>query len=121
MPSSSERTNLKKIVRGNDWTITTASTAVRASEIVRKKPPTVVICGEKFSGGDWRQFLSEIHSSGGTPPTIVAAQHADERLWADVLNRGGFDLLQTPFEEQEVRRVLEMACRHGVRRLAQAS
>lgn len=30
---------------------------------------------------------------------------ADERLWAEVLNLGGYDVLPTPFEPDEVTRV----------------
>jgi FixJ family two-component response regulator len=41
------------------------------------------------------------------------SRHADERLWAEVLNLGGYDLLAKPLEGDEVSRVVEMACRHG--------
>ena len=36
------------------------------------------------------------------PPRLIAvSHHADERLWLEVLNLGGFDLLATPFHEVE--------------------
>jgi FixJ family two-component response regulator len=40
---------------------------------------------------------------------IVTDPKADERLWAEVLNRGAYDLLAQPFYEPEVRRVLTAA------------
>jgi hypothetical protein len=35
------------------------------------------------------------------PRLIVFSRNADDRLWAEVLNLGGFDLLATPFREEE--------------------
>jgi hypothetical protein len=39
----------------------------------------------------------------------VSSRLADESLWAEVLNLGGYDLLQTPFEPSELFRVLHLA------------
>ena len=43
------------------------------------------------------------------PQLIVADRLADDALWAEVLNLGGYDLLMTPFEPEEVLRVVSMA------------
>ena len=44
------------------------------------------------------------------PNLIVSSPRADERLWAEVLNLGAFDLLMgAPFEPEEVLRVTESA------------
>lgn len=40
---------------------------------------------------------------------IVASRLADERLWAEVLNVGGYDLLVKPFEKDEVAWVVGLA------------
>jgi hypothetical protein len=39
------------------------------------------------------------------PSLIVFSCLADEFLWAEVLNLGGFDVRMTPFEPEEVLRV----------------
>ena len=44
-----------------------------------------------------------------TPPLIVADHLGDERLWAEVLNLGCYDLLLKPFEAKEVLRVVSAA------------
>jgi hypothetical protein len=45
------------------------------------------------------------------PPLIVVDRLADERLRAEVLNQGGFDLLMEPFDKPEGLGVLSrMAC-----------
>jgi hypothetical protein len=48
-------------------------------------------------------------SLSAPPKLIVSSRLADHRLWAEVLNLGGFDLLMTPFENEEVLRVTRAA------------
>ncbi len=40
---------------------------------------------------------------------IVASRLADEHLWVEVLNLGGHDVLLTPFDRNELFRVLFLA------------
>jgi DNA-binding response OmpR family regulator len=40
---------------------------------------------------------------------VVASRLADERLWAEVLNLGGYDLLVKPFNSIEVIRSMSLA------------
>jgi DNA-binding NtrC family response regulator len=70
----------------------------------------VVICECKLPDGDWKLVLRECDSVPVRPNLIVSARMADERLWAEVLNMGAFDLLAAaPFEAEEVIRVTESA------------
>jgi hypothetical protein len=39
----------------------------------------------------------------------VSSRVADDRLWAEVLNLGGYDLLTNPFAPAEVSRVVDLA------------
>ena len=48
-------------------------------------------------------------SLAAPPKLIVSSRLADHRLWAEVLNLGGFDVLMTPFETEEVLRVTSSA------------
>ena len=36
------------------------------------------------------------------PRLIVFSRQVDDRLWAEVLNLGGFDVLATPFRKEEL-------------------
>ena len=45
------------------------------------------------------------------PRLVVATWLADDRLWAEVLDLGGFDVLQKPFEARELFRVVSLALR----------
>jgi DNA-binding response OmpR family regulator len=86
------------------WTFADAEAALRTASF------GVVICGGLFEDGHgWKDILNEIRRKPVPPQLIVADRLADEALWAEVLNLGCYDLLITPFEAEEVRRVVPMA------------
>jgi hypothetical protein len=53
--------------------------------------------------------LNQISAFPHAPNLIVAARTADARLWADVLNMGGYDLPLVPYESDEVIRIATLA------------
>ena len=65
---------------------------------------------------DWKDVLNLVEACGVHQPLIVASRLADEFLWAEVLNLGGFDLLSKPFDPEEVIRVVTSAFREGRRK-----
>jgi len=93
-------------------------TAAGRSEAIskaRRIRPWVVICDQTLADGDWRDLLTDLQAERGAPPLIVASRLADDRLWAEVLNLGGYDLLIKPFTGPEVSRVVQMAARRGIK------
>jgi FixJ family two-component response regulator len=62
--------------------------------------------------GRWQDILSSVTDADNPPCLIVSSNLADERLWAEVLNEGGYDLLPKPFESKEVTRVISLAWLH---------
>jgi DNA-binding response OmpR family regulator len=76
--------------------------------------PVVVACEGVLPDGSWKDLYEFLSASlRNPPPFIVVSRHADESLWAEVLNLGGYDVLAKPFESAEVQRVMSMARRHG--------
>jgi FixJ family two-component response regulator len=71
----------------------------------------VVICESKLSDGTWRDLLRQVSPMSCPPLVIVTSRLADDQLWAEVFNRGAYDLLMKPFDAREVARVVSLACR----------
>ena len=65
--------------------------------------------------GTWRELLEQTANMPHSPLLIVTSRLADERLWSEVLNEGGYDVLAKPFDHTEVIRVVESAWRHWSR------
>lgn len=70
----------------------------------------VIICERDLPDGKWKDLLSQIAPLSDPPCLIVASRLADEFLWAEVLNLGGYDVLAKPFDAEEVVRVVALAC-----------
>ena len=80
-----------------------------ALHIQRGSQPRVVVCERDLPDGDWRDVLKIAASLLSPPPVVVTFRLADEYLWAEVLNLGGYDVLAKPLDKQEVRRTLSLA------------
>ncbi|MEI9970826.1 MAG: hypothetical protein WDO73_01555 [Ignavibacteriota bacterium] len=70
---------------------------------------SVVVCDDKLVDGNWKDLLARLEVLPSDPPLIVTSRLADERLWAEVLNSGGYDLLAEPFRTEEVVRSVQLA------------
>jgi len=62
--------------------------------------------------GTWREMLAEAAQLLPPPFLIVTCRLADERLWAEALNVGAYDVLAKPFDAAEVIRVVSLAWLH---------
>jgi CheY-like chemotaxis protein len=69
----------------------------------------LVLVDEDLPDGCWRDLLQLIAESPTMCEVVVCSRFGDERLWAEVIQCGAFDLLAEPFERLEVQRILESA------------
>ena len=109
---SDDRASLRAIFRDSPWQLREAITGGDGLVALRGNPRgiPVVICEHHLPDGDWKCLLAEVVDMPARPRLIVSSRLADERLWAEVLNLGAFDLLVgSPFEPEEVLRVTESA------------
>ena len=70
----------------------------------------VVLVDADLPDGTWRSILDLTSSLPNPPQLVVFSRLADDSLWGEVLNLGGYDVLAAPLEVEEVRRTLSRAC-----------
>lgn len=72
--------------------------------------PVVIVDGDA-QALCWRELLAQISEDDACPKPkfIVISCLADERLWAEVLNLGAYDLLPKPLDADEVAWVVRSA------------
>jgi len=104
--------SLREILR-RDCQFHRAASRRDALSCVQQVHPWVVVCDQLLADGDWRDLLKDLQGEHRMPPLIVSSRLADDRLWAEVLNLGGYDLLASPFAASEVSRVVRMAAHRG--------
>jgi DNA-binding response OmpR family regulator len=73
---------------------------------MRRIGPAAVFCECTLPDGTWKEILARTGSLAEPPPVVVTSRLADDYLWAEVLNLGGYDVLAKPLMAEEVRRVL---------------
>ena len=77
----------------------------------------VVLIESDAPGSTWKTLLSDLQRRGYAAQLVVTSRTADNGLWAEVLNLGGYDLLHSqPLHRDELQRVIASAARHaGIR------
>jgi len=104
-----ESSSLAAILRGSNWQVRNARTCREAVEFSHNGPVPVVLCQPNMPDGSWNTLMDRMRESADPPAVVVVSRLADERLWAEVLSLGGYDVLMTPFDRAEVLRVLFLA------------
>ncbi len=105
----SDHTALRRLVHGMHCRLVTARTCRRALRRLTRNRISIVVCERDLPDGTWRNILDHTSACSERPFLIVTSRLADERLWAEVLNLGGFDVIAKPFNSREAGYVLQTA------------
>jgi response regulator RpfG family c-di-GMP phosphodiesterase len=100
------------IFRRFGWHLFEARSRRRAIKCLERNPVHVVLVESDLAVWSWKGLLRHLRRLAPSPQLIVASRTADESLWAEVLNIGGYDVLAQPFRRDEVERVIAAARRH---------
>lgn len=107
-----DRILLRELFRESGWRLVEAIDRRRALDCLNRNPVHVVITESDLPRWHWRRVLNDLRRVPQPPQLIVTSRTADDYLWAEVLNIGGFDVLAQPLERDEVQRVVSSARRH---------
>ena len=90
--------------------VRTALGCQEAAEVLRREPGVqVVLTGDSLNDGTWRDVLRFVQEVKPSTQVVVCPRLADERLWAQVLEAGAFDVLVEPYQDSEVLRIIDAA------------
>jgi response regulator of citrate/malate metabolism len=111
-PYEEDHRSFRAIFRRSNWTLLTASTIAESLRVLQDADVSVILCERDFPDGNWKDLLESAPTATTFPPrVIVTSADADNYLWSEVLNCGGFDVLLKPVEPQELFRVASLANR----------
>ncbi len=108
-PLEDDHTFLRNIFSHSNWRLHNARNWREARAVLAHNPTPVVICESVLEDANWQDVLLSLSRMPDSPVLIVSERLADERLWAEVLNLGGYDVLMKPFDVAEVFRVVSLA------------
>jgi DNA-binding response OmpR family regulator len=103
---------LHEVFRNAGWLLLEAHDRRKALECIEQHPVQVVIASCEHGEWSWEDVLDHLRRRSHPPQLIVTCRTADEQLWSEVLNCGGYDVLPQPFQRDEIERVVASARRH---------
>jgi DNA-binding response OmpR family regulator len=107
-----DRPLLKDVFARFGWRLFEARNRRHALQCLARNPVQVVIAESNIPRWHWKLLLEDLRSLAHPPQLIVTSRTADDYLWAEVLNIGGYDVLPRPLDREEVERVIASARRH---------
>ena len=110
--SQSDHTALRRIVDNTQWQVATADTCCEARQKLPYISPLAIFSESFLPDGTWKDVLELIFTLDEPPVLVVTSRLADDFLWSEVLNLGGYDILLKPLIKEEVRFVLASICTH---------
>jgi DNA-binding response OmpR family regulator len=111
-PLDDDHRFLTQILRHSKWKYYVVRSRAEALTFLRDNAVPVLICEADLIDGTWRDLLDETARMEHAPLLIVTSRLADDALWAEVLNLGGYNVLAQPFDSREVFRVVGNAWLH---------
>jgi len=110
-----DRLLLHDVCRKLGWRLIEARDRRRAMKVLERKSVQVVIAESELPNWNWKKVLGDLRRLAQPPQLIVTSRTADDYLWAEVLNIGGYDVLPQPLDRDEVERVVAAARRQYTR------
>jgi len=102
-----DRGMVREVFCQSGWKLCEVGDAGEALECARRNRVHVVIA----EGAGWERLLDDLRQLPQPPQLVVTSRTADDYLWSEVLNHGGFDVLPQPFDREELQRVVAAAGR----------
>ena len=120
MPAQ-RRLGLLPILEQNGMEVHVAGNFRDAQQKLADQSYDLVFVDAELPGGSWQQLVETVSASGKNCEVIVCSRCGDDRLWAEVLQCGAYDLIPEPYDDREVARIAQSAMdSHYLRRFGRS-
>jgi DNA-binding response OmpR family regulator len=101
-PFDEDHQHLAGILKHSNWQQHDVRTKREAFAFLRENVTPVAICESALPDGTWQDVLGRLDRMQCPPMLVVTSRIADDRLWSEVLNLGGYNVLAKPLNMKEV-------------------
>lgn len=112
-PCADDRIVLNRIFQQQNWKLSAVETLGAALTFLYHTTVPLVICERDLPLASWKDLLRQTRDWCPVPSLVVVSRLADDYLWAEALNLGGYDVLSKPLCESEAVRVFGNAFERG--------
>ena len=113
LPYDGERNTLYELAKRSNWSLDFVPTCEAAVRLLRSRQFEVILCDRDLPGCEWRQAMEALVANSRGACVILTSPVNDDYLWQEVLQRGGYDVLTRPLQEERVLHAVELAGRTG--------
>jgi len=104
---------LQRLIGHSRWMMDKARSLSEARALLSQKSETsVIVCDCDGLPGAWMAILDDLLDMPAPPSLILTSRLADDRLWAEALNLGAWDVLAKPLDRSEALRSVKYAWDH---------
>jgi DNA-binding NtrC family response regulator len=100
---------LKTLLNKEGYDVATASDGLEALKILRSGDVEVIVTDLKMPRLDGMGLLDRIMREYPSTPVIIITAHGTVATAVDALKKGAFDYITKPFEQDELKRVIDKA------------
>lgn len=93
---AAERATLHTLAARENWRLSIANDYHSLLKILRQAP-AVVLCD-----GNWRGILEGLRAEKARSQMILVTSEMRDKLWLEVLELGGYDVVTSPFHERRL-------------------
>ena len=104
-----EKAALVRIAADLRWKLTIAASTDEAIQLLGDEPLPLVICDRDLPDEDWRQAVARIAGRRDVLCVVLASAVVDDYLWDEVIKQRGYDVVNKPFEADQLRRAATFA------------
>jgi DNA-binding response OmpR family regulator len=101
-PVEEDHKCLQEIIGHSNCILLKADRVPPALAFLQQQQISVVLCEHDLQPEAWIDILRNTTHKRNPPCLIVTSRLADDRLWAEALNLGAWDVLSKPFNRTEV-------------------
>ena len=109
---AAQRQALRSVCAASDWNVSEARDWRETVLVLSRSGADVILCDDRLADGTWKDVLSVIAPLPESPRLIVLFDSASPAECSEVLNLGGFNVLNKPLNEAEVKLTVAAAWRN---------
>lgn len=99
------------LLRETPWELTSVPQE-EAAAALKAAPVPILLFDRDLAGPSWRETIKRLIHSRRNACIVLLSNVADQYLWEEVVQQGGFDLLTRPFRKEQVLSALVFAYAH---------
>ncbi len=88
-----------RIAKQFPWSLEFAPNSAYALQVLHARPTQIVLFDLDLFGADWKSDLRSLVSTPSQPSVILVANGVSDAVWEEVIECGGYDVLELPLQE----------------------